>query len=68
MPTAIVGAKNKPNVLRFYEKNGFRFLFKKEIDEDLYIKPPKDEEERKERILHPCKLNTRLMYCDLLSE
>ena len=31
MPTAIVGAKNKPNVLRFYEKNGFRFLFKKEI-------------------------------------
>ena len=65
---AIVDAKNKPNVLRFYEKNGFRFLFKKEIDEDLYIKPPKDEEERKERILHPRKLNTRLMYCDLLSE
>lgn len=65
---AIVDAKNKPNVLKFYEKNGFRFLFNKEIDEDLYIKPPKGEEERKERIQHPRILTTRLMYCDLLND
>ncbi|MGM9699933.1 MAG: GNAT family N-acetyltransferase [Prevotella sp.] len=65
---AIVDAKNKPNVLRFYEKNGFRYLFKKEIDEDLYIKPPKNENERKNRIQNPRTLLTRLMYCDLLAE
>lgn len=65
---AIVDAKNKPEILRFYEKNGFRYLFKKEIDEDLYIKPPKNEDERKERIRNPRKLVTRLMYCDLLAE
>lgn len=65
---AIVDAKNKPNVLKFYEKNGFKYLFNREIDEDLYIKPPKTEEERKERIQHPRTLATRLMYCDLLSE
>lgn len=64
---AIVDAKNKPNVLKFYEKNGFRFLFNREIDEDIYIKPPKNEEERKERFLHPRTLTTRLMYCDLLN-
>ena len=39
---AIVDAKNKPKVLNFYEKNGFRYLFNREIDEDLYIKPPKN--------------------------
>lgn len=65
---AIVDAKNKTNVLKFYEKNGFKFLFSNEIDEDMYIKPPKTEEEKKERKQHPRKLNTRLMYCDLLSE
>lgn len=65
---AIVDAKNKPNVLKFYEKNGFKYLFNREIDEDFYIKPPKTEEERKERIQHPRTLATRLMYCDLLSE
>ena len=64
---AIVDAKNKPNVLKFYEKNGFRYLFNREIDEDLYIKPPKNEEERKERRQHPRTLATRLMYCDLLN-
>ena len=64
---AIVDAKNKPNVLKFYEKNGFRYLFNREIDEDLYVKPPKTEEERKERIQHPRALATRLMYYDLLS-
>lgn len=64
---AIVDAKNDPKVLNFYEKNGFRYLFNKEIDEDLYVKPPKTEDERKVRIQHPRSLNTRLMYCDLLA-
>lgn len=63
----IVDAKNKPKVLNFYEKNGFRYLFNREIDEDLYVKPPKTEEERKERIQNPRFLTTRLMYCDLLA-
>lgn len=63
----IVDAKNKPNVLRFYEKNGFRYLFNKEIDEDIYTKPPKNEEELKDRKHHPRCLSTRLMYFDLLS-
>ena len=65
---AIVDAKNKPKVLNFYEKNGFRYLFNREIDEDLYIKPPKTEEERKTRIQNLRTLATRLMYCDLLSD
>lgn len=65
---AIVDAKNEPKVLKFYEKNGFRYLFNTEIDEDLYIKHPKNEEERKERMEHPRTLATRLMYCDLLSD
>ena len=30
----IVDAKNKSKVLKFYEKNGFRYLFNREIDED----------------------------------
>ena len=64
----IVDAKNKSKVLKFYEKNGFRYLFNREIDEDLYIKPPKNEEERKVRIQNPRTLATRLMYCDLLSD
>ena len=55
-------------VLKFYEKNGFRYLFNRDIDEDLYIKPPKNEEERKERVQHSRTLATRLMYCDLLSD
>jgi hypothetical protein len=65
---AIVDAKNNSKVLSFYEKNGFRYLFNREIDEDLYIKPPKDEEERRVRVQHPRTLATRLMYCDLLNE
>ena len=64
----IVDAKNMPRVLKFYEKNGFKYLFNREIDEDLYIKPPKSEEERKEREQNPRKLVTRLMYYDLLSD
>lgn len=63
---AIVDAKNEPEVLRFYEKNGFKPLFPREIDEDLYTKPPKDDEERNERLQNPRKLRTRLMFCDLL--
>ena len=65
---AIVDAKNEPLILRFYEKNGFKTLFSREIDEDLYTKPVKDEAERSERLQNPRKLKTRLMFCDLLEE
>lgn len=65
---AIVDAKNETGVLRFYEKNNFKPLFPREIDEDLYTKPPKDDEEREERLKQPRKLRTRLMFCDLLGE
>ncbi|MBO4801437.1 MAG: GNAT family N-acetyltransferase [Bacteroidaceae bacterium] len=65
---AIVDAKNEPDVLRFYEKNNFKPLFPREIDEDLYTKPPKDDEEREDRLKQPRKLRTRLMFCDLLGE
>ena len=65
---AIVDAKNKKDVLGFYEKNGFKFLFPNEIDEDLYTKPPKDEQEKEERLSRPRKLRTRLMFRDLLNE
>ena len=49
-------------------KNNFNPLFPREIDEDLYTKPPKDDEEREERLKQPRKLRTRLMFCDLLGE
>ncbi len=62
----IVDAKNESGVLNFYEKNGFRFLFKREIDEDLYTKHPANEVEREERIRNPRVLKTRLMFFDLL--
>lgn len=65
---AVVDAKNEPDVLRFYEHNGFKPLFTREIDEDFYTKPPKDDEERKERMKNPRKLRTRLMFSDLLDE
>lgn len=65
---AIVDAKNEPLILRFYEKNGFKTLFSREIDEDLYTKPVKDEVEHNERLQNPRKLKTRLMFCDLLEE
>lgn len=65
---AIVDAKNEPVVLRFYEHNGFKALFPREIDEDFYTKPPKDDEEREERMKYPRKLRTRLMFSDLLDE
>ena len=65
---AIVDAKNEPEVLHFYEHNGFKALFPREIDEDFYTKPPKDDEEREERMKNPRKLRTRLMFSDLLDE
>lgn len=65
---AIVDAKNEPNILRFYEHNKFKTLFSREIDEDLYTKPPKDEAEQATRRQNPRKLRTRLMFCDLLDE
>jgi hypothetical protein len=54
--------------LRFYEHNGFKALFPREIDEDFYTKPPKDDEEREERMKNPRKLRTRLMFSDLLDD
>ena len=65
---AIVDAKNEPEVLRFYEHNGFKALFPREIDEDFYTKPPKDDEDREERMKNPRKLRTRLMFSDLLDD
>ncbi|MCR5316541.1 MAG: GNAT family N-acetyltransferase [Bacteroidaceae bacterium] len=65
---AIVDAKNEPEVLRFYEHNGFKPLFPRETDEDFYTKPPKDEEERAERLKKPRKLRTRLLFSDLLDD
>ncbi len=65
---AIVDAKNEAAVLHFYEHNGFKTLFPREIDEDFYTKPPKDNDEREERMKNPRKLRTRLMFSDLLDE
>lgn len=65
---AIVDAKNEPNILRFYEKNNFKTLFPREIDEMFYTKPPKSEEERKEQQKKPRQLKTRLMFSDLLAD
>ena len=53
-------------MIRFYEKNGFNQLFKKEIQEDIYTKPPKDDLEKLERMNNPRQLETRLMFKDLL--
>lgn len=65
---AIVDAKNEPHVLSFYEKNHFKPLFPREIDEAFYTRPPKDAEDRKQQIKNPRKLRTRLMFCDLLDD
>lgn len=62
----IVDAKNEPEVIPFYEKNGFKILIPSELQEDMYIDPPKNDEERQEREQHPRALQTRLMYYDLL--
>ena len=62
----IVDAKNQPEVISFYAKNGFEILIPSELQEGLYINPPKNDEERKERESNPHHLQTRLMYYDLL--
>ena len=64
----IVDALNKPNVLAFYRKNGFETLFTTEQQEDFYVNPPKDEEQRLMRLANPIKLETRLMFTDLLKD
>ena len=62
---AIVDAKNKPNILQFYQKKcHFKFLFKSEEDEFRYMHLHEDKCCDKQAI----RLNTRLMYCDLLAE
>ena len=53
----IVDAVNDPQVLSFYEKNDFRSLFPTEEQEFAYTMGKKDT---------PVKLDTRLMYFDLL--
>ena len=63
----IVDAVNTKEVLSFYQKNSFRFLFTTEEQEDLYTNPPKTEEEKLLRLQMPIHLNTRIMYFDLLT-
>ena len=62
----IVDAVNTPEVLSFYQKNDFKFLFTTEAQEDIYTNPPKTEEEKSSRLKNPTHLNTRIMYYDLL--
>ena len=64
----IVDAINKPDVLAFYRKNGFETLFTSEQQEDFYVNPPKDEEQRLMRLANPQVLETRLMFTDLLKD
>lgn len=54
----IVDAVNDPQVLSFYEKNDFRPLFPTEEQKFAYTMGKKDA---------PIKLDTRLMYFDLLN-
>lgn len=60
---AIVDAKNNSDVLSFYEKNNFKFLFKTEADEYKYMHM--HETDKESDVIE--ELKTRLMYCDLLS-
>lgn len=53
----VVDAVNDPNVLQFYQKNGFVFLFTSEEQEFIYTGGKKGE---------PVELITRLMYFDLM--
>ena len=64
----IVDAINRPEVLRFYQKNDFTLLFSSEQQEDFYVNPPKNEEDRLTRLANPKPLETRLMFCDMLNE
>lgn len=61
---AIVDAKNSENVLSFYEKNNFKFLFQSEADEYKYM----HMHEKRKGPDTIKELKTRLMYCDLLSD
>ena len=51
----VVDAYNKENVLHFYEKNGFKFLYSTENLEKEANHIPEDEH-----------LESRMMYLDLL--
>lgn len=53
----IVDAVNEPSVIAFYQKNGFQPLFSTEEQEYTYTVGKKDT---------PAKLDTRLLYFDLL--
>ena len=53
----VVDAVNDTNVLQFYQKNGFVFLFTSEEQEFIYTGGKKGE---------PVELTTRLMYFDLM--
>jgi hypothetical protein len=50
-----VDAYNNESTLKFYEANGFKFLFSSEEQEKTQIEMPADRE-----------LKTRLMYFDLI--
>ena len=52
----VVDAYNQPRVLNYYSCNGFRFLFKTEMDEKLYYEFSVEND-----------IHTRLMYYDLKS-
>ena len=64
----MVDAINNESVIAFYQKNKFKLLFSTEQQEDFYVNPPKNEEDRISRLAHPVHLNTRLMFYDLLDE
>lgn len=59
----IVDAVNTTQVLSFYQKNGFKFLFTTEQQELLYTYPPKKTKDQ----IDIDRLQTRLMYFDLLT-
>lgn len=54
----IVDAVNEPQVISFYEKNGFRPLFSSEEQEFVYTGGKKGQQQT--------KIDTRLLYYDLL--
>lgn len=54
----VVDAVNEEDVLKFYQKNGFIFLFTSEEQEFLYTGGKKGE---------PIEVSTRLMYFDLMN-
>ena len=52
----VVDAYNNPNVLKFYEKNDFKYLYLTEDEEKETFGLTKDE-----------RLNSRMMYFDLIA-